>query len=171
VKALTVRQPWAWAIIHGGKLIENRTQPWAYRGPLAIHAGTQLSVRGVQSPLVRAAAAEYLARKGIEPDPRSPFLQIRDEGDWMGKIVGVVDLVDAHRAGPVGDEPRLCCESPWAECDYQQSDGRHRSDIAHLVLENPRPLIAPISARGQLGLWSPDRTVVADIDAQLEVLT
>lgn len=39
MKALTVQQPWAWAIVHGGKDIENRTQAWSYRGPLAIHAG------------------------------------------------------------------------------------------------------------------------------------
>lgn len=28
MKALTVQQPWAWAIIHGGKTVENRTQLW-----------------------------------------------------------------------------------------------------------------------------------------------
>jgi hypothetical protein len=26
MRALTVRQPWAWAIVHGGKDIENRTR-------------------------------------------------------------------------------------------------------------------------------------------------
>lgn len=39
MKALTVCQPFAWAIIHGPKKIENRTWPTDYRGPLAIHAG------------------------------------------------------------------------------------------------------------------------------------
>lgn len=39
MKALTVCQPWAWLIIHGPKLIENRTWRTNYRGPLAIHAG------------------------------------------------------------------------------------------------------------------------------------
>lgn len=37
MRALTVQQPWAWAIVHGGKDVENRTQAWSYRGPLAIH--------------------------------------------------------------------------------------------------------------------------------------
>lgn len=37
MKALTVQQPWATAIFRG-KDIENRTQLWTYRGPLAIHA-------------------------------------------------------------------------------------------------------------------------------------
>ena len=38
MRALTVKAPWAWAIIHGGKEVENRTWVTSYRGPLAIHA-------------------------------------------------------------------------------------------------------------------------------------
>lgn len=38
MKALTVRQPWAWLLSHGGKDIENRDWPTSFRGPLAIHA-------------------------------------------------------------------------------------------------------------------------------------
>jgi uncharacterized protein DUF4326 len=38
VKALTVRQPWAWAIAAAGKDVENRTWHTRYRGLLAIHA-------------------------------------------------------------------------------------------------------------------------------------
>jgi hypothetical protein len=43
MRALTVRQPWAWAIIHGGKDVENRS--WTNRyatGLIAIHAGVGL---------------------------------------------------------------------------------------------------------------------------------
>ena len=36
--ALSIRQPWAWAIIHAGKNIENRTWSTSFRGPVAIHA-------------------------------------------------------------------------------------------------------------------------------------
>jgi hypothetical protein len=36
--ALSVRQPWAWLIIHGGKNVENRTWRTEHRGPLLIHA-------------------------------------------------------------------------------------------------------------------------------------
>ena len=43
MRALTVRQPWAWAIIHGGKDVENRVRSLGpYRGPVAIHAGLAL---------------------------------------------------------------------------------------------------------------------------------
>lgn len=42
IRALTVKQPAAWAIFHRGKDVENR--PWAtkYRGPLLIHAGADV---------------------------------------------------------------------------------------------------------------------------------
>jgi len=37
--ALTIQQPYAWAIMEGIKTVENRTwRPW-YEGPLLIHAG------------------------------------------------------------------------------------------------------------------------------------
>lgn len=39
MKALTVRNPWAWAIIHAGKRIENRTRRTHFRGRFYIHAG------------------------------------------------------------------------------------------------------------------------------------
>jgi hypothetical protein len=41
LRVLTVRQPWAWSLIEGGKDVENRSRNIAgsYRGPVAIHAG------------------------------------------------------------------------------------------------------------------------------------
>ena len=46
VRALTVQQPWAWAIVSAGKTTENRTQMWSFRGPLLVHAGARWSERG-----------------------------------------------------------------------------------------------------------------------------
>ncbi len=37
-RALSIRQPWAWAILHAGKDIENRKQKFKQRGPICIHA-------------------------------------------------------------------------------------------------------------------------------------
>ncbi|MER8754134.1 ASCH domain-containing protein [Mesorhizobium sp. M0976] len=36
--ALSVRQPWPWAILHGGKDIENRDWPTKIRGRVCLHA-------------------------------------------------------------------------------------------------------------------------------------
>ena len=39
IACLSVRQPWAWAIVHGHKPVENRTWTAEFRGRLLIHAG------------------------------------------------------------------------------------------------------------------------------------
>lgn len=38
MKALSIRQPWAWLILHGGKDVENRDWGTLYRGEIAIHS-------------------------------------------------------------------------------------------------------------------------------------
>src|SRR5947208_68539 len=55
MKALTVQQPWAWALICAGKDIENRTWRTHYRGWIAIHASAKAQreppiPRGVRKP-------------------------------------------------------------------------------------------------------------------------
>ena len=45
-KAITVKQPWAWAIVMGYKDVENRTRCTSHRGPLLIHAGKGLDRSG-----------------------------------------------------------------------------------------------------------------------------
>ena len=42
MKALSVRQPWAWAIIYAGKDVENRTWPTRYRGFVIVHASQRV---------------------------------------------------------------------------------------------------------------------------------
>lgn len=145
MKALTVQQPWAWAIVHGGKGVENRTSMWSYRGPLAIHAGKRWSERGARSPLIHEAGSRVIG--GL-------FLS---DLEVFGAIIGVVDLVDIHVAA-VG-----CCESEWAEREYEEHPtGKKRRDITHLMLENPRA-VQPIECPGKLGLWN----VPADIERAL----
>ncbi|MQA14935.1 MAG: ASCH domain-containing protein [Pseudonocardiaceae bacterium] len=38
MRALSIRQPWAWAILHAGKDVENRSWPIRHRERLVIHA-------------------------------------------------------------------------------------------------------------------------------------
>lgn len=157
MKALTVQQPWAWAIIHGGKDVENRTQAWTYRGPLAIHAGARISERGLRA-VPSIAAGEQL----VDPD------LIREEMHGAlvtGAVIGVVDLVDAHHYAGSGPAAIDCCESWWAEEQYDEHGGKTRLDIVHLVLENPRP-VEPIPCRGALGLWTPPAEVLDQLQAE-----
>jgi hypothetical protein len=81
VKALTIRQPWAWAIIHAGKDVENRRWKPRYRGPLLIHAGSQSDPDGAAAVLWMMTDAAGFGR------PRAAF-------DARGAIIGLVQLVD-----------------------------------------------------------------------------
>jgi hypothetical protein len=81
MKALSIQQPWAWAVLHAGKDIENRAWNTSYRGELLIHAGKSFDYEGLQFLLRNK---EKLGIKFI-PLP-SRMLQ--------GGIVGVCTLDD-----------------------------------------------------------------------------
>lgn len=144
-RILTVRQPWAWAIIHGGKTVENRVRNIAgdYRGPVLIHAAQQVDLAafsGQSAPLTAAVTAYNEANTDV-----------LKSGPWhahRGAIIGVVDLVAVHHwancLNPTnpGDETTWSACSPWAET----------LDAHHLVLKNPRALDEPIPYKGALGL-------------------
>lgn len=38
MRCLSMLQPWNWAVLHGGKLIENRKWKTFFRGPILLHA-------------------------------------------------------------------------------------------------------------------------------------
>ena len=44
MKAISVRQPWAWLLIHGGKDIENRDWPTRFRGQIGIQAAKGMTL-------------------------------------------------------------------------------------------------------------------------------
>ena len=80
-KAITVHPAWAWAIIYGGKAVENRTWNTRYRGPLAIHAGAKRS-----SDQDRAFVERIVQGLGVTLPHDLP----------QGVILGVVDLIDCQ---------------------------------------------------------------------------
>lgn len=127
--ALSVRQPWAWAIIYAGKDIENRTwrQPnpgLKFRGTVCIHASTGMTREEFDS----AVDDIECAARDLDRIPHAREMV-------RGGIIGVVDVVDVVRSsrsewwcGPVG-----------------------------LVLVNPRA-IDPIPCKGQLGFFKWQRS-------------
>jgi hypothetical protein len=57
MKALTIEQPWVWAILNAGKDVENRSWQTKYRGWIALHASKSAQrlddvdfPRGIQKP-------------------------------------------------------------------------------------------------------------------------
>lgn len=93
LKALTVRQPWAWAIF-AGKNIENRNWLTRYRGRLAIHAAKGMTRMEYES------AARFCTMRGLVVPPRDALA--------FGAILGTVEVVDCVSLHP----------SPWFEGEY-----------------------------------------------------
>ena len=46
MKALSIRQPWAWLIVHGHKDVENRSWPTKFRGRFFVHASQKFDHDG-----------------------------------------------------------------------------------------------------------------------------
>lgn len=91
--ALSVRQPWAWAIIHAGKNIENRS--WqavnhglTVRGRIAIHASKGMTRDEYES------ARDFMRSLGVTCPPPDKLLR----GGIIGSVE-VVDVVKEHTSG------------------------------------------------------------------------
>jgi hypothetical protein len=97
MKALTVKQPWAWLIMGGYKDVENRARPTNHRGPLAIHVSKRIA----------KDAFDLMPVPEIAPWG-SALLALSPKLGEFGNVIGTVDLVDCVRDSP----------SPWALDDH-----------------------------------------------------
>ncbi len=158
MRVLSVRQPWAWAIVHGGKDVENRTRNVAgdYRGPVAIQASLREDEEAWSDPTFLAAWERSHALPGT-PRPLSPM--------WMnqGSIIGVANLVDVHSSNDEWDVEgdRIVNRAVFVGCSpWAQGYGM---TLQHLVFENPHPLDEPIAWKGALGLRALPEDVERDV--------
>ena len=111
--ALSIRQPWAWLILHGGKDVENRTWRTNFRGPVLIHAGATMTRADYE------AAVLFCAASSLPRDGSHLFFPTFDElKEQRGGIVGSVEIVDCVSFS----------RSPWFTGDFG------------FVLKNPKPL-------------------------------
>jgi hypothetical protein len=110
IPVITIRQPWASSIIHGGKDIENRTWITKYRGPIYIQSSA--SIR-----MAEMVGWQNFVRERKIKFPMS-FLHEDVEDFPTGGILGIADLVDCVSSHT----------SPWFEGPYG------------FVLKNPRPV-------------------------------
>lgn len=94
MKVLTVKQPWAWLIMHGGKDVENRTWKTDVRGRVAIHASARYEAS-------EKLAAFDLIRTRMKD--QQLLYSLRGIPCTTGAIVGTVEIVDCVVGWP----------SPW----------------------------------------------------------
>ena len=106
MKAISIRQPWAWLVVNGHKDIENRTWATKYRGKILVHAGVH-----------RVTKAEYDAFAN-----RCRRMRIMEfppiDGFKTGGIVGIVEFVGCIKKS----------KSPWftGPWGFVLSNGRER---------------------------------------------
>lgn len=94
MRALSVRQPWAWLIVHGGKDIENRSWHTKFRGRFLVHAAGGMAL----------AEYQHVYQFCLESGALQPPFDFPAFADLKrGGIIGSVDLVDSVDAS----------DSPW----------------------------------------------------------
>jgi len=135
-RALTIYQPWAWAIMEGLKPVENRKWISHHRGPLLIHAG--LSMASMDR------GTEFISDFEIEVPPRSRLV--------FGALLGVVDMIDCvsnHRQTKANEKKF----GDWAGDEYL------------FVLEEPRYFASPITYSGSQGMFTvTDKSVLRAVE-------
>ncbi|WP_375507245.1 ASCH domain-containing protein [uncultured Nostoc sp.] len=166
MKALSVKQPWAWAIIYALKNVENRGWPINYRGDILIHAAKTCTKKeyqlarefcqgmGVVIPELISLRLEFAAKNWagfilhkliVKPNdyPKKPaqFFRTRLR---VGQVIGIVTIVD---------------------CKFSQvASGWGMPGQYHWKLENPRE-ITPIPYIGRLGIFEVPDDLVMEVAA------
>lgn len=141
MKALTLKQPWAWACATGIKPIENRSwrpNRYIFGQPVALHAGKEFDDAGLPQFVECATRARCLSRYR------------RDYEDVRGAVIAVATFGHTH-VYP-GDGPLLSLKARyWFFGPYG------------FPLSNIRKLDEPISCKGKLGFWD----VPDDVELQI----
>ncbi|WP_454018463.1 ASCH domain-containing protein [Azospirillum sp. Marseille-Q6669] len=155
-KALSIRAPWWWAILHMGKDIENRGWPTSYRGPVLIHASSWW--RQEEAMEDADEAGSIMRSTGFRPldsafptdDAGQPIRRLTPAmlKAASGCIVGTVEIADCVSQS----------DSPWFF-------GRFG-----FVLRNPVAFAQPIPCKGALSFFSPSPEVMSAVRQQVEAI-
>lgn len=156
--AISILQPWAWAIVEGHKLVENRTwcPPFRVRGKrIAIHASAGYDLSGLDFMRELGGFEQHMGLIAKGPVARGAIVgtarvlgAIRCERDSRGAYV-------LQRAGQLPNATvdaalrSVWTFGPWA-----------------WLLAEPRKLREPVSMKGALGVW----TVPADLALRIPAL-
>ena len=143
MKTISVRQPWAWAIVYGGKDVENRSRPAILQMQAAI--GHRVYVHASQK---RPSRAEMVERKQFMASLGIVYPCI-DDLDYGG-VIGSVRVKDAVYVNTEGRTMLYDSNTVW-----RRKSPRFNGD-AGFVLEDPRP-VRFFAAKGRLGLFDVKR--------------
>jgi hypothetical protein len=120
-QAISVRTPWWWFILHGGKDVENRDWPTRFRGTVYLHASKWFREReGVED---WQYALSIQGREGMPERWPDKLASMKRAG---GCIVGTVEIVDCVTTSA----------SPWFFGKYG------------FMLRNPVAFSRPVPCKG-----------------------
>jgi hypothetical protein len=129
MRALSLTQPWAWLVVHGGKDIENRRWNTKHRGAFLIHAA-----KGMKAADYDAARRYAEIVNGYEFAHDMPLPEQLERGG----IIGAANLYTViHPLRPIEMPMRL----PW-----------HMPEQFGFVLGDTRA-IPFLPCKGALGFW------------------
>jgi hypothetical protein len=90
-RAISIRQPFAWAVVHAGKDVENRSAPSQFKSAVGQRVFIQASKGMTRAEYERAA--KFMAKIGV----RCPAPDGLQFGGVIGSVL-VVDVVERHRS-------------------------------------------------------------------------
>jgi len=129
MKAISIRAPWWWFILHAGKDIENRPSEWKHRGPILVHASKWWKENEVYGDFKSAMRMWLLADPsrllGTIPEWNELRFKMKALG---GHVVGQADLYGSVRSS----------KSPWF------------NGPCGLLLRDAKTFAKPFPARGYL---------------------
>jgi hypothetical protein len=128
MRALSLTQPWAWLVVHGGKDIENRRWNTKFRGEFLIHAAKGMTRRDYSQALLFAGCVAGL------PIRQAPLFDELERGG----IIGVAELCDVVAPTSV---PHIQWALRW-----------HMREQYGFRLRNVRPLPF-LPCKGALSFW------------------
>lgn len=137
MKALSLKQPWADAVLYGGKRIENRVK-WRtsnFRGEFLIHTSAKMTRKEYVD------VVDFLEERGLSWQPAPPSKLVLGALVGRAKIVGVVTPEGMVRVG-----------SSIRRLEVEEK--RWWMNAFALVLDEIFPFSEPIACKGMLGWFS-----------------
>lgn len=142
MKCLTVCEPFASAIVFGGKCIENRQRTIGHVGPLLIHAGKSL---------------DWFSPEGIawlhdrwDGCPANPVRAMHEFKPRMGKVIGMV-----YACAPANPDNLTELQRPW-----------FTGPVGIPVL-GASAIQIPFGVRGQQGVFTVPASELSDLVIEL----
>lgn len=142
MRALTVRQPYADAIAHQAKTVENRTKPLPHK-----FAGVPVLLHAAKDPhATRITAADLAEFTGAD---------VTAWADTRSAILAVIRFRGSHKAP---DDGAWCCR-PWG-----QVTTRVQPEVWHWEIDQVTLLPKPVPASGALGFWTAPDDVIDQVE-------